>query len=141
MCSPAAQSSRAIGDRGLPGLWLTVQRTAKRLALRDAAAGGAPAPTSGPLAGLTLHSLRRSLAGMAESLGATIPAIAALLGPRLGGVTGGCILKRVNVLLIDAANRVADRIALQMRGEAPPTNIIAFQPRGRRPRPPATLVA
>ena len=70
-----------------------------------------------------------------------IPTIAALLGHRLGGVTGGYILKRVDVLLIDAANRVADQIALQMRGEAPPSNIIAFQPRGRRPAQPAALAA
>ena len=48
-------------------------------------------------------------------------------------MTGGYILKRVDVLLIDAANRVADQIALQMLGEAPPSNIVSFQPRGRRP--------
>lgn len=136
-----AGGSEKKGYCGLPGLWLTVQRTAKRLAAKEAAAGGAAPPATGPLDGLTPHSLRHSFAGVAESLGATIPTIAALLGHRLGGVTGGYILKRVDVLLIDAANRVADQIALQMRGEAPPSNIIAFQPRGRRPAPLASLAA
>ena len=64
-----------------------------------------------------LHSLRHSFAGVAEQLGATIPTIAALLGHRVGGVTGGYILKRVDVLLVDAANRVADHIEKLMRGE------------------------
>ncbi len=136
-----AGGSEMKGYWGLPGLWLTVQRTAKRLAGKEAAACGAAPAAAGPLDGLTLHSLRHSFAGVAESLGATIPTIAALLGHRLGGVTGGYILKRVDVLLIDAANRVADQVALQMRGEAPPTNIIAFQPRGRRPAPLAALAA
>ncbi len=136
-----AGGSETKGYWGLPGLWLTVQRTAKRLSRKEAAAHGAAPPAVGPLDGLTLHSLRHSFAGVAESLGATIPTIAALLGHRLGGVTGGYILKRVDVLLIDAANRVADQIALQMRGEAPPSNIIAFQPRGRRPAQPAALAA
>lgn len=136
-----AGGSEAKGYWGLPGLWQTVQRTAKRLAHTEAAAAGATPPAMGPLEGLTLHSLRHSFAGVAESLGATIPTIAALLGHRLGGVTGGYILKRVDVLLIDAANRVADQIALQMRGEAPPSNIIAFQPRGRRAAPLAALAA
>lgn len=136
-----AGGSEMKGYWGLPGLWLTVQRTAKRLARKEAAACGVILPAAGPLDGLTLHSLRHSFAGVAESLGATIPTIAALLGHRLGGVTGGYILKRVDVLLIDAANRVADQIALQMRGEAPPSNVIAFQPRGRRPAPVNALAA
>lgn len=136
-----AGGSEMKGYWGLPGLWLTVQRMAKRLAGKEAAACRVAPPGAGPLDGLTLHSLRHSFAGVAESLGATIPTIAALLGHRLGGVTGGYILKRMDVLLIDAANRVADQVALQMRGEAPPTNIIAFQPRGRRPAPLAALAA
>lgn len=135
-----AGGSEMRGYWGLPGLWATVRSTAKRLARKEAACGAAP-PAAGPLDGLTLHSLRHSFAGVAESLGATIPTIAALLGHRLGGVTGGYILKRVDVLLIDAANRVADQIALQMRGEAPPSNIIAFQPRGRRLAPVTGLAA
>lgn len=123
-------SSRPDGPsyRGLAGLWRTVQRTAAKLARSDDVASNA----AGPLDQLTLHSLRHSFAGTAESLGATIPTIAALLGHRLGGVTGGYILKRVDVLLLDAANRVADHIVKLMRGEAPETNIVQFVPRGRR---------
>jgi len=126
-----------LGYRGLPGLWRTMQRTARNLA--DDAAAVASCP--GPLDQVTLHSLRHSFAGVAESLGATIPTIAALLGHRLGGVTGGYILKRVDLLLIDAANRVADHIAMQMRGEAPASNVVQFVPRGRRPRPPSAALA
>jgi hypothetical protein len=46
-------------------------------------------------------------------------------------VTGGYILKRVDVLLIDAANQVADHIEKLMRGEAPPSSVVQFVPRGR----------
>lgn len=130
-----AGGSETNGYWGLPGPWLTVHRAAKRLAVKEAGTCGAPPLTRGPLDELTLHSLRHSFAGVAESLGATIPTIAALFGHRLGGATGGYILKRVDVLLIDAANRVADQIALQMRGEAPPSNVIVFQPRGRQLAP------
>jgi len=120
------------GYSGLAGLWSTVQRAAKRLAVQDAVARGVSKPTKGPLDALTLHSLRHSFAGVAESLGATIPTIAALLGHRLGGVTGGYILKRVDVLLVDAADRTSEHVAKLMRGEAPPSTIVHFQPRGRR---------
>ncbi len=126
-----------LGYRGLPGLWRTVQRTARNLAYDTAAAASSP----GPLDQITLHSLRHSFAGVGESLGATIPTIAALLGHRLGGVTGGYILKRVDVLLIDAANRVADNISMQMRGEAPASNVVQFVPRGRRPGLPRAALA
>ena len=136
-----AGGSEMKGYWGLPGLWKTVQNAALRLARAEAAAQGQPRVPASPLSGLTLHSLRHSFAGTAESLGATIPTIAALLGHRLGGVTGGYILKRVDVLLIDAANRVADQIELQMSGKAPPSNVIAFQPRGRRPAPTVPLAA
>jgi len=127
-----------VGYRGLSGLWRTVQRTARTLA-SEATERGPSSP--GPLDGITLHSLRHSFAGVAESLGATIPTIAALLGHRLGGVTGGYILKRVDVLLIDAANRVADHIMMLMRGEAPPSNVVQFLPRGRRPADRQTALA
>ncbi len=143
---PAIADYVFAGGSEMKGYWGcpacgSPQRTAKRLARKEAGASGATSPAAGPLDGLTLHSLRHSFAGVAESLGATIPTIAALLGHRLGGVTAGYILKRVDVLLIDAANRVADQVALQMCGEAPPSNITAFQPRGRRPAQPAALVA
>lgn len=88
-------------------------------------------PAAGPLDGLTLHSLWHSLAGVAEQLGATIPTIAALLGHHVGGVTEGYILKRVELLLVDAANRVADHIEMLMRGEAPASVVVQFIPRGR----------
>jgi integrase len=121
----------AEGYQGLPGLWRTVQRTARATADAAAAERDEPAPKAGPLDGVTLHSLRHSFAGTAEQLGATIPTIAALLGHRVGGVTGGYILKRVDVLLIDAANHVADHIEKLMRGEAPTSSVVQFVPRGR----------
>lgn len=121
-----------VGYAGLPGVWKTVQRTARTLAEEADSACHVPALSAGPLDTITLHSLRHSFAGIAESLGATIPTIAALLGRRVGGVTGGYILKRVDVLLIDAANRVADHVAMLMRGEAPSSSVVQFQPRGRR---------
>lgn len=120
------------GYSGLAGLWSTTQNAAKRLAGAETVRQDGPKPAGGPLDGLTLHSLRHSFAGVAESLGATIPTIAALLGHRLGGVTGGYILKRVDVLLIDAADRTAEHITQLMRGEAPPSTIVHFRPRGRR---------
>lgn len=121
----------AEGYQGLPGLWRTVQRAARGAAEAAAAERGEPAPRAGPLDGVTLHSLRHSFAGIAEELGATIPTIAALLGHRVGGVTGGYILKRVDVLLIDAANRVADHIEKLMCGDAPPSSVVQFVARGR----------
>lgn len=110
-----------------------MQRAAYTLAQGAVSDRIAPSPSVGPLDAITLHSLRHSFAGVAESLGATIPTIAALLGHRVGGVTGGYILKRVDVLLIDAANRVADQIAMFMCGEAPASHVVQFEPRGRRP--------
>lgn len=116
---------------GLPKLWRTVQKTARMAAEQAALEGGDSVPTIGPLDGITLHSLRHSFAGIAEQLGATIPTIAAMLGHRVGGVTGGYILKRVDMLLIDAGNRVGDHIEMLMRGEAPPSTVVQFVPRGR----------
>ncbi len=46
-------------------------------------------------------------------------------------MTGGYILKRVDVLLIDAANRVADHIEKLMCGDAPPSSVVQFVARGR----------
>lgn len=130
-----------IGYSGLSGLWKTVQRTAHRLAEAPAAGRGAAPAKIGPLDGITLHSLRHSFAGIAESLGATIPTIAALLGHRVSGVTGGYILKRVDILLVDAVNRVADHVALLMRGEAPTSNVVQFVPHGRRAMTGVTAMA
>ncbi len=121
----------AGGYKGLPNLWRTVQKTARVAAESASAERGEPAPDVGPLDGITLHSLRHSFAGVAEQLGATIPTIAAMLGHRLGGVTGGYILKRVDVLLVDAANRVGDHVEMLMRGEAPTSTVVQFVPKGR----------
>ncbi|MER8972703.1 MULTISPECIES: integrase arm-type DNA-binding domain-containing protein [unclassified Mesorhizobium] len=122
--------------KGLPGLWRTIQKTARQLAAAAAEERGEVPPETGPLDGVTLHSLRHSFAGIAEELGASLPTIAALLGHRLGGVTGGYILKRVDILLVDAANRIGDHIAMLMRGEVPSSNIVQFQARGRGSRNP-----
>lgn len=121
----------AEGYQGLPGLWRTVQKAARVAAEAAAADRGKPPSKAGPLDGVTLHSLRHSFAGIAEQFGATIPTIAALLGHRVGGVTGGYILKRVDVLLVDAANRVADHIEKLMRGEVAPPSVVQFVPHGR----------
>ena len=121
----------AGGYQGLPGLWRTVRKTARIMAEMVAAENGRPVPKAGPLDKVTLHGLRHSFAGIAEQLGATIPTIAALLGHRVGGVTGGYILKRVDVLLVDTANRVADHIEKLMNGEAPPSTVLQFIPRER----------
>lgn len=127
------------GYRGLPNLWRTVKRTARRLE-KAAKGDGLPAQDEpGPLDGLTLHSLRHSFAGVAESLGATLPTIGALLGHTagkskegvggVGGVTGGYILKRLDLPLIEMADRVSDHITRAMRGEQVTAEIISFRPR------------
>jgi integrase len=125
------------GYQGLPGLWETVQKTARLSAETAAKRRGESIPEAGPLDAVTLHSLRHSFAGIAEQLGATIPTIAAMLGHRVSGVTGGYILKRVDSLLIEAANRVGDHIAALMRREAPSAQVIQFRSRGRNARSPA----
>ncbi|MBE0703526.1 MAG: integrase arm-type DNA-binding domain-containing protein [Afipia sp.] len=122
------------GYQGLPQLWRTVQKTAQQAAIESAKKRREEPPAKGPLDGITLHSLRHSFAGVAEELGASIPTIAALLGHRLGGVTGGYILKRVDVMLIDAVNRVGDHVAMMMRGEAPQTEVVQFRPRAKTDR-------
>lgn len=133
--------AEGIGYSGASGLWKTVQRTAHRLEQDTAAGQSAASAKTGPLDGITLHSLRHSFAGIAESLGATIPTIAALLGHRVNGVTGGYILKRVDILLVDAVNRVADHVAMLMRGEASSSTVVQFVQRGRRPTARVTALA
>lgn len=128
-----AAEPEGAGYKGLPGLWRTVQKTARQLASVAAEERGDTPPEAGPLTGITLHSLRHSFAGIAEELGASVPTIAALLGHQLGGVTGGYILKRVDMLLIDAANRVGDHVAALMRGEVPTSHVVQFRPYGRIP--------
>lgn len=129
-----AAEEEGAAYKGLPGLWRTVQKTARQLAASAAEEQGEVPSDTGPLDRVTLHSLRHSFAGIAEELGASLPTIAALLGHRLGGVTGGYILKRVDVLLVDAANRIGDHIAMLMRGEVPSSNIVQFKPLGRGSR-------
>lgn len=130
-----AANPEGAGYKGLPGLWRTVRKTARLIAEEEAQTRGDEPPKTGPLDKVTLHSLRHSFAGIAEELGASIPTIAALLGHRLGGVTGGYILKRVDLLLVDAADRIAEHVAMLMRGEVPTSNIVQFQPRGRVAKP------
>lgn len=127
------------GYRGLPNLWRTVKKTARRLVRETPQRAAAEADEPGPLDGLTLHSLRHSYAGMAEALGATLPTIGALLGHSagksqegvggVGGVTGGYILKRLDRSLLDVADRVSDHIVRAMRGEQITAEIINFRPR------------
>lgn len=78
--------------------------------VQKAVAERAKAQKIDPLDHLTLHGLRHSFAGTAESLGLTIPTIAALLGHSLGGVTGGYILKRLDAALIAAADQAAESV-------------------------------
>lgn len=65
------------------------------------------------LDGFTLHGLRHGFATTADTLGLTIPTVAALLGHSAGGVTAGYI-SRVDTVLAAAADRVANQVARQM---------------------------
>jgi len=117
------------GYSGLPQLWKTVKREAARQANEAAKRSGTTEALPGPLEGLTIHSLRHSFAGTAESLGASVPTIAVLLGHRLGGVTGGYILRRPDRPLLDIADRVSEHIARAMRGEQLSAEILRFEAR------------
>lgn len=127
------------GYRGLPNLWRTVKKTAQRIEKEARQSDPFQEDDAGPLDGITLHSLRHSYAGVAESIGATLPTIGALLGHTagksdegiggVGGVTGGYILKRLDRPLIEMADRVSDHIARAMRGEQVTAEIISFRPR------------
>lgn len=104
---------KGVGYQGLPRLWRLVQATAR------SAGGDDNSDGIGPLDNVTLHSLRHSLAGTAESLDCSMPTIAALLGHRLAGVTAGYVLKRLDKPLIASADRVAGFIDRAMRGTEP----------------------
>ncbi len=65
------------------------------------------------LAGFTLHGLRHSFATTADTLGLTIPTVAALLGHAAGGVTAGYI-SRVDAVLISAADKVSAEVSRMM---------------------------
>jgi integrase len=109
----------AEGYQGLPRLWRLVQSTA-----RSAAEGG---ESTGPIDTVTLHSLRHSFAGTAESLDCSMPTIAALLGHRLAGVTAGYVLKRLDKPLIASADRVAGHVDRVMRGAVLGDNVVALE--------------
>ena len=96
------------GYQGLPKLWEVVQL--------EAQARATPGDTKGPLDGITLHSFRHSFASHADELGCSVPTIAAMLGQKVGGVTAGYILKRIDRPLIASADRVARHIDHAMRG-------------------------
>jgi integrase len=69
------------------------------------------------LEGLTLHMLRHGFATTANSLGMTLPTVAALLGHAAGGVTAGYI-SRVDDVLLAAADKVAETISRLMANGA-----------------------
>ncbi len=68
------------------------------------------------LSDLTLHGLRHGFATIADTLGFTLPTVAALLGHAAGGVTAGYV-GRVDAVLIAAADKVAGEVA-RLMGEA-----------------------
>jgi len=116
------------GYSGLPQLWRTVKAEAARQA--------GSAKGEGPLEGLTMHQLRHSFAGIAEDCGASIPTIAALLGHRLGGVTGGYILKRPDRYLLESADKASELIDKALNGGDFGAEVLRFEPRS-----PATVRA
>ncbi len=103
---------------GLPKLWKIIQNAVTE----QARAINSPISIDD----LTPHSMRHSLAGIAEEHGASLPTIAVLLGHRLGGVTAGYVLKRLDKPLIAFADRVAGSIDAAMRGRAPAANVISM---------------
>jgi integrase len=74
------------------------------------------------LADLTMHGLRHGFATTADSIGFTLPTVAALLGHAAGGVTAGYVA-RVDAVLIAAADKVASEVALMM-GEVKCADIV-----------------
>ncbi|MCP5389994.1 MAG: tyrosine-type recombinase/integrase [Novosphingobium sp.] len=75
----------------------------------------------------SLHLLRHALATSADGLGLTLPTVKALLGHSAGSVTEGYI-GRVDAVLLAAADRVADHIAMAM-GEVKIREVIDFPTR------------
>lgn len=103
------------GYQGLPKLWRLIQAQARP--------EGLPAGSPGPLDAITLHSFRHSFASHADELGCSMPTIAAMLGQKLGGVTGGYI-KKADKPLVASADRVAGFIDRAMRGTEPADNVL-----------------
>lgn len=97
------------GYQGLPKLWKLVQAASRP--------AGLSADLPGPLDVITLHSFRHSFASHADDLGCSIPTIAAMLGQKVGGVTGGYI-KKADKPLVASADRVAAYIDDAMRGRS-----------------------
>jgi len=81
---------------------------------------------SAKLPDLTPHKLRHAFASAAEDVGLSVPTIGALLGHADSGVTQGYIHK-VDPVLVEAANRVADYIARSMSAKA--SNVIPLKER------------
>ena len=67
---------------------------------------------------VTPHVLRHSFASTAEDVGMTVPTVAALLGHSVSGSTTLGYIHKVDTALISAANRVAEKVADSMEGEA-----------------------
>jgi integrase len=70
------------------------------------------------LPNVTPHVLRHSFASAAEDIGLTLPTIAALLGHSASGSAKLGYIHKVDTALISVANRVAEKVAASMEGEA-----------------------
>lgn len=100
---PARRGNRREAPYGgLPGAWNRIKKIE-----------GLTAEEKVTMADLTLHGLRHGFATTADSLGLTLPTVAALLGHAAGGVTAGYV-SRVDTVLIAAANRVAIEVSRAM---------------------------
>jgi integrase len=71
------------------------------------------------LAGLTPHGLRHAFASVADDMGMTEATIGALLGHGGGGSTTRGYITKADPFLILAADKIAERIAAAMAGDAP----------------------
>jgi integrase len=116
--------------RALPGLGELVfpaSRGAAPMAFtkhwnRIAKAAGLPA-------GVTPHTLRHSFVSVGKDLGYSDSTVGALVGHRSGTMTGR-YTHYADAVLLDAADTVADRIALLM-GDARPAGVVVAHPRWR----------
>jgi integrase len=79
------------------------------------------------LPNVTPHVLRHSFASTAEDIGLTLPTIAALLGHSASGSATLGYIHKVDTALISAANRVAEKVAASMEGEAKDENAAPVQ--------------
>lgn len=109
---------------GIPRLWKKVLTEAEQQVSQLDSAGSS---ADSAISDLTLHGLRHSYAGVAESMGGSLPTIATLLGHRLGGVTADYILKRVDVPLIAFADRVSRTICAMLERQPQAAKVVHLQ--------------